>query len=251
MAIVEASEKSGALGSNEAEMTEAVFKFARTQARTIMTPRVEIVFLSMTKTFEQNLEITRKSGYTRYPLVESDADHIVGMVHIKDLLAIASNSNPDIRSVVRPITKAPETKQIDDLLKEMQLERRQQAIIMDEYGGTSGLVTLEDILEELVGEIHDEHGRPADIENESSDEWLVMSSTPIVDVVEKLNLELETPPDYESIGGYLVHQLGLGELNSSILLDRYLITVAQKDGFRIHRLRFQKALSPISDKNEI
>jgi CBS domain containing-hemolysin-like protein len=163
------------------------------------------------------------------------------MIHIRDLLALESSPNGNIASIARPIFKAPETKPINMMLKEMQTQRRQQAIILDEYGGTLGLVTLEDILEELVGEIHDEHGRPSDFEETNPNHWLILSSTPIANVAERLNIEFEIKPEYDTVGGYAMHQLGLGKDCPVLQLDQYKVSIAEAEGNRIIRLLFVPA----------
>ncbi len=160
LAIMAHSHKQGELRPSEIEIAENVFDFAHTQAKEIMVPRVDMVYLSTTWTVARNVEVAVENGFTRYPLCEDDRDHVLGMVHIKDLLAISTDPNADIRSVKREIIGIPETKPIDELLKELQKSHTHQAIVVDEYGGTAGLVTLEDIIEELIGEIQDEHDEP-------------------------------------------------------------------------------------------
>ena len=154
------SHQQGELRPSEIEIAENVFDFAHTQAKEIMVPRVDMVYLSTTWPLARNVEVAVESGFTRYPLCEGDRDHVIGMIHIKDLLAIAGNPNADIRTIKRDIIGIPETKPIDELLKELQKSHTHQAIVVDEYGGTAGLVTLEDIIEELIGEIQDEHDQP-------------------------------------------------------------------------------------------
>ena len=164
ISIIEQAEQSGTIGQSEAEIVDNVFGFAHKQAAAIMVPRVDIVSLNTEWPFAQNIEVANASGFTRFPLCVEDRDHIVGMIHIKDLLSLSGFAEPDITTVVREMPAVPETKQIDELLREMQRSHSHMAVVIDEYGGTAGLVTLEDILEELVGEIQDEYDRPAPVE---------------------------------------------------------------------------------------
>ncbi len=253
MAIVEAAERSGTIGQSEAQIVDNVFEFAHTQAKKIMVPRVNMVLLSTTYTVGRNVEIAIENGFTRYPLSEGDADHIVGMIHIKDLLAIAGDPHADIRDICRDLPRVPQTKPIDEMLRELQKTHGHQAIVMDEYGGTAGLVTLEDILEELVGEIQDEYDRPAPIEQVSENEYLIVSSVPISDIQEEFGVEFPEEPDFETIGGYALHKLNLThDTVRSVPLDGYDISVAESQGNRIRRLRFvrREAVATIVEGGE-
>ncbi|MDR3710086.1 MAG: hemolysin family protein [Capsulimonadaceae bacterium] len=241
MAIVEAAHRSGTIETSEAEIVTNVFNFAHTAARKIMVPRVNIVTLSTRWSIGKNVEVAVENGFTRFPLVEENADHVIGMVHIKDLLAIAGDPNADIRSIRREMPKVPETKPIDELLREMQKNRAHQVIVMDEYGGTAGLVALEDVLEELVGEIQDEYDRPEPIEQLSADEFLVTPSVAISDIQERFGVEFDEEPEFETIGGYALHKLGLThDGGGKARLDGFEITVAESKGNRIQRLRLRR-----------
>jgi CBS domain containing-hemolysin-like protein len=241
MAIVEAAEKSGTIGRSEAEIVDNVFEFAHTQVREIMVPRVDILYLSTDWTISKNIEIAVASPFTRYPLCDGHVDNVIGMIHIKDLLAIAGQPDATLKHILRPMRAVPETKQIDELLRELQKNRCHQTIVLDEYGGTAGLVTLEDILEELVGEIQDEYDRPAPIENVSATEWLVASSVAVQDVEQSLGLSLGDDVEFETIGGYALHALHLApRTGAQSRLDGWDISVSEVDRARITRLRFVK-----------
>lgn len=240
MAIVEAAERSGTIRSSEAQIVDNVFEFAHTQARNIMVPRVNMVALSTKKSVSENVAIAVAYGFTRFPLVEGDADHVIGMIHIKDLLSIASDPSADILSIKREMLIVPETKPIDELLRELQKSHSHQALVMDEYGGTAGLVTLEDILEELVGEIQDEYDRPSLIEQISDDEFLVSPTVPLRDLSDQIGLEIKQDTDYESIGGYTMYDMHLPpELGATVQLDGFDVTVAEMtSNHRVRRLKF-------------
>jgi len=241
LAIIEAAERSGTIQKSEAQIMYNVFEFAHTPARKIMTPRVNIVTLSTTWSIAKNIEIAVENGFTRFPLVEGDADHIIGMVHIKDLLAIAGRPSANIRDIVRDIPKVPETKPIHELLPVLQKTHGHQSIVMDEYGGTAGLVTLEDVLEELVGEIQDEYDRPAPIEQINDDEYLITPWVAISDIQDQFGVEFPEDTEFETIGGYALHKLGLmPNSTDTARLDGYDITVAESRGNRIQRLRLKR-----------
>lgn len=248
MAIVESAERSGTIGPGEAEIVSNVFQFAHTPARKIMTPRVNMVTLSTTWTMGKNVAVAIDNGFTRYPLVEGDADHVLGMIHIRDLLGIAGDPSADIRHVVRDMAKIPGTKPIHELLRELQKTRGHQAIVMDEYGGTAGLVTLEDVLEELVGEIQDEYDRPAPIEQVGENEYLVTPWVPIADIQEEFGVTFPEEPEFETIGGYALHKLGLThDRTDSVRLDGYDLAVAETRANKIERLRLKRRSPAAAD----
>ncbi len=239
MAIVEAAEKSGTIGRSEAEIVDNVFEFAHTQVKDIMVPRVDILYLSTEWSVGKNIEIAVSSPFTRYPLCDGDVDIVIGMVHIKDLLSIAGDHEAKLVEIMRPMQAVPETKQIDELLRELQKNRSHQAVVLDEYGGTAGLVTLEDILEELVGEIQDEYDRPAPIEKPNDNEWLISSTVPVQDVEERLGVSFGEDVDFDTIGGYALHALHLApRTGAQARLDGWDVHVLEVDGNRIRRLKF-------------
>jgi CBS domain containing-hemolysin-like protein len=243
LAIMAHSHREGELRPSEIEIAENVFDFAHTQAKEIMVPRVDMVTLSTTYSIGENVQTAIDSGFTRFPLCEGDRDHVVGMVHIKDLLAIVGDPKSDINSVVRPILAVPETKPIDELLKELQKSHSHQAIVVDEYGGTAGLVTLEDIIEELIGEIQDEHDKPPALQrlDDAGTQFSIAGTVSLDDVSEELGVPIENPDEYETIGGYAMHQLHLPpRMGSSAQLDGYDISVAEVTGRRIRRLLVTK-----------
>lgn len=243
LAIMAHSHREGELRPSEIEIAENVFDFAHTQAREIMVPRVDMVYLSNTWSIGRNVEVAVENGFTRYPLCEGDRDHVIGMVHIKDLLSVAGDPNADIVTCMRPIIGIPETKPIDELLKELQKSHTHQAVVIDEYGGTAGLVTLEDILEELVGEIQDEHDRPASVLrlDEAGDIYSVATTVSLEEVTDTLKLPITNPDEYETIGGYVLHQLKLPPRHgASVELDGYRVTASEVVGRRIRRLVFER-----------
>ena len=243
LAIMAHSHRQGELRPSEIEIAENVFDFAHTQAKEIMVPRVDMVYLSTTWPIARNIEVASENGFTRYPLCEADRDHVVGMVHIKDLLAIAGDPNADIKSIKRDIIGIPETKPIDELLKELQKSHTHQAVVVDEYGGTAGLVTLEDIIEELIGEIQDEHDEPPPLLplDDAGQSYSVAGTVALDEVSETLGVPIDNPDDYDTIGGYALHALRLPpRYGASVRLDGYDVAVAEVTGRRIRRLLFTR-----------
>ncbi len=243
LAIMAHSHRQGELRPSEIEIAENVFDFAHTQAKEIMVPRVDMVYLSTTWSIGRNIEVATENGFTRYPLCEADRDHVVGMVHIKDLLAIAGDPSADIRAVKREIIGIPETKPIDELLKELQKSHTHQAVVVDEYGGTAGLVTLEDIIEELIGEIQDEHDEPPPLLSldDAGHAYSVAGTVALDEVSETLGVPIDNPDDYDTIGGYALHALRLPpRYGASVRLDGYDVAVAEVTGRRIRRLLFTR-----------
>ncbi len=246
LTIITHSHKQGELRPSEVEIANKLFDFAHTLAREIMVPRVDMICLSTVETLERNVTIAIDNGFTRYPLCEGDRDHILGMVHIKDLLAIAGDPVANIRAILRPILAIPETKRIDELLKELQKSHSHQAVVVDEYGGTAGLVTLEDIIEELIGEIQDEHDKPPALQplDEQGEKFSVASTVSLEDVAETLGIDrtnIENPDEYDTIGGYALHQLRLPpRMGASANLDGFQVAVSEVTGRRIRRLLFTR-----------
>ncbi|MEO7715099.1 MAG: hemolysin family protein [Capsulimonas sp.] len=241
--IMEHSHREGALRPSEVELSKNMFDFAHTMAREIMVPRVDMVYLSTTWTVGRNVEVAIENGFTRYPLCESDRDHVIGMIHIKDLLAIAGDPKADISTVMRPIIGIPETKPIDELLKELQKSHTHQALVLDEYGGTAGLVTLEDIIEELIGEIQDEHDEPPPFVtlDEEVRRYSIAATVALEEVAERLAIPIENPEEYETIGGYALHKLRLApRVGEQSNLDGFHVSISEVTGRRIKRLLFVK-----------
>lgn len=238
--LVKESHENGYIDNTELTLVDNVFKFTETVAREIMIPRTEMACLYGNKTFEQNLEIAIKEMHTRYPLCDPDKDKIVGFVHIKDLLR-AKDGFTDIRKLVRPLTSVSDSIQISTLLRKMQKMRTEVALLIDEYGGTSGIVTIEDILEELVGEIHDEFdlARPT---IERKDEWThsVDGLLHIDEFQQYFELEMDTE-DYDTIGGWVYSQLeALPKKNQRVQYEGYEFIVDEVDHLRISRVTVKK-----------
>ncbi|MGH7858734.1 MAG: hemolysin family protein [Candidatus Binatia bacterium] len=207
--ILTESARSGALSGLKRRLLENIFNYTRRTAQQIMIPRAEIAYLSLARSWEENLQVMRSTEHTRYPLCTLSLDHVIGMVHVKDLFhqGGAIRSGEDLTERKREVLFVPETTTLDDLQRQFQQKRVHMAVVVDEYGGTAGLVTLEDVLEELVGEIQDEFDREQPkIENTSEGE-LVDGLLLVSEVNVRLGLDLGEG-EARTIGGYLTAELG-------------------------------------------
>ncbi|MDQ6930029.1 MAG: hemolysin family protein [Candidatus Eremiobacteraeota bacterium] len=200
------------LEEQEREMIHSIIEFGDTIVREIMTPRPEIVAVSVDDSPRKALDLVIAEGYSKVPVFQGSKDDIIGVVHDRELLIALANgtlSTTPLRALQRPIEHVPENKKIAELLREMQRDKYSMAIVVDEYGGTAGLVTMEDLLEEIVGEIRDEHdeGEEEPIRIVSNDEAVIDAGTNIEDVNAKLGTHLEHE-EFETIGGYTVGLFG-------------------------------------------
>lgn len=246
--MVEVGGEEGTLDKEEQEMIHSIFEFGETAVREVMIPRIDMVCVEIGAGGDELLEIIRSAGHTRIPLYEENVDTIRGIIHAKDLLKTMSQSPDkiDLLSIARKPYFVPETKKIDDLLREFQKEKFHMAIVVDEYGGTSGLVTLEDLLEEIVGEIQDEF----DIEEPLLSR--VDSYTFIADArinIDDLNeaLEVELPTDgFETLGGFIFNQMGkIPEEGEEFEYNELRFIIEEVSKQRISRVRILKKRKPV------
>ncbi len=214
MAMVEEGEESGAIQSNEKELIENVFEFDTMTARDVMIHRTDMVTLSIAAGEEEILETIRQSGLSRFPVYESDVDDIIGTLATRDYLLNAHEAQPKpIRELLRPAYFVPETVNADVLFRDMQDKKTHIALVVDEYGGTSGLVTLEDLLEELVGNIYDEFDpqEEQDIIRLEEGKWRVSGSADLEELSEVIGIKLpeDEERDYDTLGGLIFSQLSV------------------------------------------
>lgn len=199
------------LKEEEREMIRSVFELGETVAREIMTPRVDVEGLKDELSVQDCLSVIRESRHTRFPVYHEKLDDIRGIIHVKDLLrCIAENrSNQPILPLVKKMNFVPETMPISDLLKQMQRKRAQMVLVVDEYGGTSGIACMEDIIEELVGEIEDEYDlADTDFQQRSDGSYLIDARMAVADLNEELDLHIPESDEYDSLGGYILMTLG-------------------------------------------
>src|SRR5579862_1832127 len=211
-AVINVGAEQRVIEEEEREMIHSIIEFGDTIVREIMTPRPEVVAVAIGDAPRRVLDVVIAEGYSKLPVYEGSKDDIVGVVHDRELLVALANgtiAHTTLRSIMRPAVHVPETKKIAELLREMQRDKFSLAIVVDEYGGTAGIVTMEDLLEEIVGEIRDEH----DIDEQeaihlvSPTEAIIEAGTNIEDVNAKLGTEIPSD-DFETIGGYTVGLFG-------------------------------------------
>ncbi|MNC17286.1 Magnesium and cobalt efflux protein CorC [compost metagenome] len=237
--IMQESNKSGLIDNTEMTLVDNIFEFADTMAREIMIPRTEMICLNSHLSTEENLEIAFDGMRTRYPVCDGDKDHILGFIHIKDMIR---EQVPKYNDLIRPILTVPESIQISALLKVMQRAKTQIAILIDEYGGTSGMVTLEDIMEEIVGEIQDEFDeeRPG-VEKLGEDEYSIDGLMLIEEINNSLGLHMETD-DYDTIGGWMYSKLEVNppQKGQTVEFGGHLFMVEETENKRISRIKLLK-----------
>jgi CBS domain containing-hemolysin-like protein len=238
--LVTASAEGGVVEAEESEMLHAVFDFGNLLVRQVMIPRTEIIAVEADTSLEEIIGLVGQSTYTKFPVFEENLDQIAGIVHVKDLLnALQSPECQDYvaRNLAREALFAPETVSVNILLRQFRDNRQHIAIVMDEYGGTAGLVTLEDLLEEIVGEVSDPFDlNNPDIQAQPDGSVLIEGLTLIEDVNQQLGLELDDPA-YDTIAGYMMGKLGrIPRLHDVIEGDGVRLQVEEMDGLRIARL---------------
>jgi putative hemolysin len=252
-ALLEASAQSGAIEEEEKEIIRNVISFGDTDVRQVMTPRTGMTSADVKSDLSTLVALIVESGHSRIAVYEENIDNIVGVVHAKDLLPILANRDGefDLHKVARVPLIVPENKRVDDLLQEFRVSGIQMAIVQDEYGGTAGLVTIEDLLEELVGEIRDEYDEDTpSVTVIGADESVVDGLTPIDDLNEQMGLDLPHD-DYDTIGGFVFGLFGRQpEVGESICHNGVCFVVEENDGRRIGRVRLMRGNSEQSEREE-
>jgi len=207
---MEIEEANGGIEAEERAMIRGIIKLVETAVREIMVPRIDIVAVDTDATVDEVMGLIMERGYSRIPLYEGTIDNVVGVLYAKDFLRylVRGAQPPSLKDIARPPYFIPESKKVDELLAEMRLNRVHMAIVVDEYGGTAGLVTIEDLLEEIVGEIEDEYDRgEVTIERISPDETILDARVSIDDLNELFGLAIEGE-DFDTVGGFVYHLLG-------------------------------------------
>jgi putative hemolysin len=212
MTLVDAGQKEGTIEDEEKAMIFSVLQFSETSVRELMVPRIDIVAVEINTTLETALGKFVETGHSRLPVYEEKIDNIEGLLYAKDLLTLWHNGGPKprmLRELMRPTYFVPESKRADLVLKEMQHSKIHLAVVVDEYGGTAGIVTIENLIEEIVGDIQDEYDKEEEAEyiQHSEDEYTIDASMDVDDVNELLNVDLPTD-DSDTLGGYIYSQLG-------------------------------------------
>ena len=237
--LVEQSQEVGVLQAQDADMLEGVFEFSEKNAREVMTPRTDIDALPIDATLDETLALVEESGRSRYPVYEESIDNIIGLVLAKDLIPILRSPPAEfsLRSIMRPVHVVPGSREVEEVLADFKRLKEHMAIVLDEYGGTAGLVTMEDLLEEIVGEILDEYDEPPDLpERETADLVIVPGNTNIGELNERFGLSVPDD-DYTTIGGYVFGALGrLPMVGDRMTAGGAVFTVRAMDGRRVDSL---------------
>ena len=248
--LVTESAEVGAVARQESELLHAIFEFGDLLVRQVMIPRTEIIAVEADLPLAEIIPLITESTYTKFPVYDDDLDNILGITHVKDLLRTMQEAGwqkSTARSLVREAMYVPETLPISTLLWRFREERQHIAIILDEFGGTAGLVTLEDLLEEIVGEVSDPFDKfTPEIETLADGSLLIDGLALIEDVNKSLDLDLNDPA-YDTIAGYTLGKLGrIPKVNDSVEFGKILIQVEAMDGMRIERLRLTRLEDEIS-----
>jgi len=260
IAAVSEGERGGHLHAAEREMIRAVVELGETTVDEIMTPRTEVEGFELTDDLEEIKTFIREAGHSRIPVYEDDLDHIVGLLYAKDLIPWAGVGSETfvLRDILRPVTLVPERKRVSELLTEMQRDKVHLAIVVDEYGGTAGLVTLEDIVEEIVGEIQDEYEPEhehdpevvIDFESRRADADARVSVSDANEELRDLRIEIEESDDYDTLGGWVLSVLGrIPAVSETFDSPTARVEIIEAEPTRIHRIRFFALLEPVPEES--
>jgi putative hemolysin len=245
-AYIEAGAEQGLIESDERRLLQSIVDFGDTLVREVMTPRPDMVAIRADATFDDLRALFREQEYSRIPVYKENLDNIVGFVFIKDLIRLdppesgQARLQPDLPRFIRPATFVPETKRVAEMLKEFQRKQVQIAIAVDEYGGTAGLVTIEDLLEEIVGEIRDEYDVETEpVVDEGQGSFVFSGKVNIDEVRNRLGVEIE-PEGFETVGGYLLTRVGrVPAVGETFEFDGLKIEVLEAERRRIHKVRMR------------
>ena len=244
--LVDASYNEGVLNETEAEMLHNMFKFSDLMAKQVMIPRTDMICIPNDISYEELNEVALNNQYTRYPVYEENIDKILGFIHVKDLYSLAmTKESYSIENLIRPLILVPETMTLDNMIIEFKKRHCQIAVVIDEFGGTSGLITLEDVLEEIIGDVQDEFDEEAeaDIKQIGDNLYIANAMMRIDELVEFFDLKeaLFEEDDVDTIAGLVVKLLGrIAVIGDSVSFNGLTFTVKEIDGARITRLEIFK-----------
>ncbi len=251
--IILESEEQGIINEEEGDMLSSIFEFGETIVREIMVPRTEMVSCSRESTLREVLDTIIESGHSRVPVFEGTNDRIVGFIYAKDLLRLWGEDVTEtaVERVMRPPYFIPESMKIESLLQDFRSKRVHIAIVVDEYGGTSGLVTIEDLLEEIVGEIQDEYDLEEDLLVEQEDGSLLVDAGIGLDAIEEyFDIDI-TREKFDTVGGYLIHLLDQVPAVGDDISDGQLhMTVVESDDRKIHKVRIVREENKLETGND-
>ena len=229
-----------ALTEEERDIVEEVFNASERLVHEIMVPRTEVDFLDASITFPEAIEIATKKAHSRFPVVRGNSDEVIGFIHVRDLLDTKGKKD-SMLDLIRPILFLPGTKGVLPALSEMRAQRQQIAIVLDEYGGTDGIVTLEDLVETLIGDIHDEYDSPeSEVSSATAGEFEIEGLISLEDLHEKTGVEIPEGP-YETLSGFAMHELGrIPKINDEILIPGARLKVLSMEGKRVGTLLLKR-----------
>ncbi|MDR0498127.1 MAG: hemolysin family protein [Holophagales bacterium] len=242
------SQASGELELNKAELIENVFSFSKRTIIEIAIPRGSVATVDIRKNFKENLAFIRDTEHSRIPLVDGDLDHVIGVIHLKDLLwRLRDEEEPDLKSLARPAFFVPEMRRIQDLLLDFQRKKQHLALVVNEHGGVDGIVTLEDVIEELVGEIQDEFDNEVtQLTRINSGAWLAQGTVTLEQLEDQLGLKLEVDTDAVTLGGYFQERLGrVLRIDDEITIQEWQVRVLEMSGMAPRKFLFK----PINSKS--
>jgi CBS domain containing-hemolysin-like protein len=251
-AKAEAAEEAESEQAQETQLLRSVVEFGDTLVREVMTPRPDIVAIRSDATIDDLRRLIQEQEYSRLPVYAENLDNIVGLVVVKDLIQVAEPlaGTQNISAILRPAAFVPETKRVMDLLREFQQKRLQLAIVVDEYGGTAGLVTVEDVVEELVGEIRDEYDSEADpIVRETEDSYVFSAKVSIEEMVELLGVSIEDD-GFETVGGYVLARVGrVPSVGEHFESDGLEVEVLEAERRRVHKVRVRRQPETVASES--
>jgi CBS domain containing-hemolysin-like protein len=240
--LVQQQKDSGMIEAADYDLIKNAFNFSEILARQVMIPRGQVVGVDINDFNEIKLEKIIEEGYSRIPVYEDTMDQIVGVLHLKDLLLkMRQGKSIVLQELIRPISLVHESKPIGALLRDFQVNRQQMAVIVDEYGGVEGIVTMEDILEELVGEIQDEYDNETPIiKNEADKSYIVLGSASISDLNDKLPHDIQKEAEYETLAGYLIWKFGrIPSVGEKLKTSKYEFTVLKKQRTSVSQVKIR------------
>jgi putative hemolysin len=251
MHMVNVGEEEGVLEEDERSMITNIFELSETTVREVMVPRIDMVTLESDATIGQAVDLITQAGLSRIPVYEQSIDNIIGVLYAKDLLGVmrTQSSDSSVKSLIRQAYFVPESKKLDDLLHEMRSRHVHIALVIDEYGAIAGLVTIEDLVEEIVGEIQDEYDTESpSIQDISPNEWIVDARVHIEDFSEHVDEEWEATEDYDSVGGFVLAKLDkIPSVGDMVKVDGLTLTVLATRGRRIMKVKAEREPSPLPE----
>jgi CBS domain containing-hemolysin-like protein len=241
-AAAENAGEEGTISEEEGrELLQSIVDFTETLVREVMTPRPDIVAIRVDSTLDQLRTMFREEQYSRIPVYRENLDNIIGIVYVKDLVGLPSGAEPPLTTLMRSAYMVPESKRVSELLKEMQIRQAQMAIVVDEYGGTAGLATVEDLLEEIVGEIRDEYDVESEtVADEGGGQFVFSGKVSVDEVRDRLGVEIERE-GFETLGGYLLSHLGrMPYVGERFEVDELAVEVLEVERRRITKVRVRR-----------